>query len=123
VDRGFFAEVRVWMLELLGKEQPITQHTRAVAWFLALWGEMWQRPSSGVVAGIAECVRLFAESGDEDAPRWPSPPGRRPGCSCRARCGDGRAKLPTRSSASERRQHVGRGDHRGLARAPGLAAG
>ncbi len=64
---GFFAEVRVWMLELLGKDLPITQHTRAVAWFLALWGEMWQRPSEGVVAGLAECVRLFAESGDEDA--------------------------------------------------------
>ncbi|GAA1982190.1 ATP-binding protein [Microbacterium pumilum] len=64
---GFFAEVRVWMLELLGKERPITQHTRAVAWFFALWGEMWQRPSDGVVAGIGECVRLFAESGDEDA--------------------------------------------------------
>src|SRR6478735_962511 len=64
---GFFAEVRVWMLELLAKELPITQHTRAVAWFLALWGEMWQRPSDGVVAGLGECVRLFAESGDEDA--------------------------------------------------------
>jgi hypothetical protein len=64
---GFFAEVRVWMLELLGKELPITQRTRAIAWFLALWGEMWQRPSEGVVAGLAECVRLFTESGDEDA--------------------------------------------------------
>jgi hypothetical protein len=64
---GFFAEVRVWMLELLGKERPITQHTRAVAWFFALWGEMWQRPSEGVVAGLGECVRLFAESGDDDA--------------------------------------------------------
>ena len=40
------------MLELLGKELPITQHTRAIAWFLALWGEMWQRPSEGVVAGL-----------------------------------------------------------------------
>ncbi|QIG38615.1 DUF4062 domain-containing protein [Microbacterium sp. 4R-513] len=64
---GFFGEVRVWMLELLEKEQPITQHTRAVAWFFALWGEMWQRPSEQVVAGLGECVRLFAESGDEDA--------------------------------------------------------
>ncbi len=64
---GFFGEVRVWMLELLEKEQPISQHTRAVAWFFALWGEMWQRPSQEVVAGLAECVRLFAESGDEDA--------------------------------------------------------
>ncbi|GAB2830615.1 ATP-binding protein [Microbacterium insulae] len=66
---GFFAEVRVWMLELLEKQhdQPITQHTRAVAWFLALWGEMWQHPSEQVVAGLGECVRLFTESGDEDA--------------------------------------------------------
>jgi predicted ATPase len=66
---GFFAEVRLWMLELLEKqhEQPITQHTRAVAWFFALWGEMWQRPSEQVVAGLGECVRLFTESGDQDA--------------------------------------------------------
>lgn len=66
---GFFAEVRLWMLELLDKqqEQSITQHTRAIAWFFALWGEMWQRPSEQVVAGLGECVRLFTESGDEDA--------------------------------------------------------
>ncbi|MCH6232022.1 DUF4062 domain-containing protein [Microbacterium sp. CFH 31415] len=66
---GFFAEVRLWMLELLDKQhdRPITQHTRAVAWFLALWGEMWQRPSEQVVAGLGECVRLFTESGDEGA--------------------------------------------------------
>lgn len=66
---GFFAEVRVWMLELLEKQhdQPITQHTRAIAWFFALWGEMWQRPSEQVIAGLGECVRLFTESGDEDA--------------------------------------------------------
>jgi predicted ATPase len=66
---GFFAEVRLWMLELLEKqhEPPITQHTRAVAWFLALWGEMWQRPSAQVVAGLGECVRLFSDSGDRDA--------------------------------------------------------
>ncbi len=64
---GFFAEVRVWMLELLDKQQPITQHTRAVAWFFTLWGELWQHPSEQVIAGLAECVRLFRESGDEDA--------------------------------------------------------
>jgi predicted ATPase len=64
---GFFGEVRVWMLELLDKQEPISQHTRAVAWFFALWGEMWQHPSQEVVAGLAECVRLFAESGDDDA--------------------------------------------------------
>jgi ATP/maltotriose-dependent transcriptional regulator MalT len=64
---GFFAEVRVWMLELLGKEQPITAHTRAVAWFFTLWGQMWQNPTAEVVAGLAECVRLFADSGDDDA--------------------------------------------------------
>jgi predicted ATPase len=64
---GFFAEVRVWMLELLGKEHPITAHTRAVARFFVLWGEMWQRPSEGAVEGLGECLRLFTETGDEDA--------------------------------------------------------
>lgn len=65
---GFFAEVRLWMLELLEKQEPpISQHTRAVAWFYVLWGEMWQRPSEQMVAGFGECVRLFTESGDEDA--------------------------------------------------------
>lgn len=66
---GFFAEVRLWMLELLEKQHshPITQRTRAIAWFLALWGEMWQRPSEQVVAGLGECVRLFTEAGDADA--------------------------------------------------------
>ena len=64
---GFLAEVRVWMLELLAKEEPITPHTRAVAWFLTLWGQMWQNPTAEVVAGLGECVRLFTNSGDEDA--------------------------------------------------------
>jgi predicted ATPase len=64
---GFFGEVRVWMLELLEKGESISQHTRAVAWFFALWGEMWQHPSQEVVAGLGECVRLFELSGDEDA--------------------------------------------------------
>lgn len=64
---GLFGGVRVWMLELLGKDRPITQHTRAIAWFFALWGELWQRPAQEVVAGLGEVTRLFAESGDEDA--------------------------------------------------------
>ncbi|MFS0734067.1 DUF4062 domain-containing protein [Microbacterium sp. 1P10UB] len=64
---GLFGGVRVWMLELLSKEAPITAHTRAVAWFYALWGEMWQRPAEEVVAGLTECLRLFRESGDDDA--------------------------------------------------------
>lgn len=64
---GLFAGVRVWMLELLGKDQPLLPHTRAIAWFFALWGEMWQRPAQEVVAGLGEVVRLFTESGDEDA--------------------------------------------------------
>ncbi|WP_251451766.1 DUF4062 domain-containing protein [Microbacterium sp. Marseille-Q6648] len=64
---GFFAEVRLWMLELLEKQQPISQHTRAIAWFFVLWGEMWQRPSEQVVAGLGECIRLFTEAGDENA--------------------------------------------------------
>lgn len=64
---GFFGEVRVWMLELLDKNEPITPHTRAVARFFVLWSEMWQRPTEEVVAGLGECVRLFTECGDGDA--------------------------------------------------------
>ena len=64
---GFFSEVRLWMIELLEKQQPISQRTRAIAAFYSLWGEMWQRPSDQVVAGLGESIRLFAESGDEDA--------------------------------------------------------
>ena len=64
---GFFSEVRLWMLELLGKDQPISLHTRAAALFFTVWGEMWQRPSDEVVDGLGESVRLFTESGDEDA--------------------------------------------------------
>ncbi|WP_175525187.1 DUF4062 domain-containing protein [Microbacterium sp. cf046] len=64
---GFFSEVRLWMLELLGKEQPIAKRTRAAAWFFTLWGEMWQRPTDQVVTGLGEVVRLFKESGDPDA--------------------------------------------------------
>lgn len=64
---GFLSEVRLWMLELLGKQQPVSPHTRAAANFFALWAEMWQRPSDQVVAGLGESARLFAEAGDEDA--------------------------------------------------------
>lgn len=64
---GLFGGVRVWMLELLGKDQTITQRTRAIAWFYALWGELWQRPAQEVVAGLGEVTRMFAESGDEEA--------------------------------------------------------
>ena len=64
---GFMSEVRLWMLELLEKQQPISQHTRAIAQFFAMWSEMWQHPSELVVAGLGESARLFEESGDEDA--------------------------------------------------------
>ena len=64
---GFFSEVRLWMLELLEKDQPISAHTRAAALFFTVWGEMWQRPSGEVVDGLSESERLFTESGDEDA--------------------------------------------------------
>ena len=64
---GFFSEVRLWMLELLEKDQPISAHTRAAALFFTVWGEMWQRPSGEVVDGLSESERLFTESGDADA--------------------------------------------------------
>ncbi|MFH8253302.1 ATP-binding protein, partial [Microbacterium sp. B2969] len=64
---GFFSEVRLWMLELLGKQHPISTRTRAVAVFFTVWGEMWRRPSEEVIERLGESSRLFEESGDEDA--------------------------------------------------------
>ncbi len=64
---GFFSEVRLWMMELLGKDQPISAHTRAAALFFTVWAELWQRPSEEIVSGLGESARLFTESGDADA--------------------------------------------------------
>jgi predicted ATPase len=64
---GYFSEVRLWMLELLGKDRAISTRTRAVAQFFTMWGEMWQRPSDQVIEGLGEASKLFAESGDPDA--------------------------------------------------------
>ncbi|MEZ3159079.1 DUF4062 domain-containing protein [Microbacterium sp. BWT-B31] len=64
---GYFADVRLWMLELLAAERPITARTRAIASFFTLWAELWQRPSEQVVSGLGECVRLFTESQDAHA--------------------------------------------------------
>jgi predicted ATPase len=64
---GFFSEVRLWMLELVGKSRPISTRTKAIAAFFTVWGEMWRRPSEQVIAGLGEASRLFAESGDDQA--------------------------------------------------------
>jgi predicted ATPase len=64
---GFFSEVRLWMLELLGKRHPISTRTRAVATFFTVWGEMWRRPSDQVIEGLDEAAHLFSEAGDADA--------------------------------------------------------
>lgn len=64
---GYFSEVRLWMLELLGKDHPIAAHTRAVATFFTVWAELWRRPSEEIVDGLGDAVGLFTESGDEDA--------------------------------------------------------
>ncbi|WP_461476525.1 DUF4062 domain-containing protein, partial [Microbacterium sp. HJ5] len=64
---SLFAEVRLWMLELLAADEPLGDRTRAIALFYSVWGEMWQRPSDQVVADLGECVRLFTAGGDEDA--------------------------------------------------------
>jgi predicted ATPase len=64
---GYFSEVRLWMLELLDRPAPITAHTRGVAVFFTMWGEMWRQPSDQVIAGLGESVRLFTESGDANA--------------------------------------------------------
>ncbi len=113
------------MQELLGKEQPIRAHTRAAATFFVLWGELWQHPSDQMVAGLGECVRLFTESGDEEA-------------AAMAMAGRATARMQfpdldvdaaveelthRRRDPAQPRQHVGRGDRGGLARSHLLGDG
>jgi predicted ATPase len=64
---GYFADVSLWMGELVDKGLPIAPRTRAVATFFPLWAGMWQRPSDQVVDGLGDAVRWFSESGDEQA--------------------------------------------------------
>ncbi|WP_019181438.1 ATP-binding protein [Microbacterium yannicii] len=64
---GYFADVSLWMEELLSAGIPITDHTRAVATFFPLWADVWRRPADQVVAALGECVDLFVASGDMDA--------------------------------------------------------
>jgi tetratricopeptide (TPR) repeat protein len=61
---GYFADVSLWMEELLSKRLPVSARTRAIATFFPLWAGLWQRPSDQVVEGLGEAVRLFTESGD-----------------------------------------------------------
>lgn len=64
---GYFADVRVWMLELLASGRPMSDRARAIAAFFTTWAEMWQQPSVEVVSTLGESARLFAESGDDHA--------------------------------------------------------
>ena len=81
---GFFSEVRLWMLELLDKQQPITKHTRAAATLL-----------HDVGRDVAASVRVRSSAGSASpsacSPRaatrmpqpWHWPPARPRGCSSR----------------------------------------
>src|SRR5690606_32500271 len=64
---GYFADVRLWMIELQRTGRPMTARTQAIATFFTIWAEMWQTPGVEVVAGLGACIRLFTESGDEHA--------------------------------------------------------
>src|SRR5690606_36579009 len=64
---GLFAEVRLWMLELLDQKHPMSKRTRATALFLTLWGGLWRYPPGEIVAGLSECIALFEEAGDEES--------------------------------------------------------
>ncbi|NYE21357.1 DUF4062 domain-containing protein [Microbacterium immunditiarum] len=64
---GYFADVRLWMIELQRTGRPTTVRTQAIVTFFTIWAEMWQTPGVEVVAGLGECARLFTLSGDEHA--------------------------------------------------------
>ena len=62
--RGYFAELRVWMTELLERAPDASVHARAVARFFIVWAEMWDTSGADAVARFEEVQHLFAESGD-----------------------------------------------------------
>ncbi len=62
--RGYFAEVKLWMQELLGRTPSASPRVQAIARFYILWSEMWH-DSDGIVAGFGEVADLFREAGDE----------------------------------------------------------
>ena len=62
--RGYFAELRVWMTELLERAPDASVHARAVARFFIVWAEMWDTSGADAVARFEEVQHLFAESED-----------------------------------------------------------
>lgn len=62
--RGYFAELRVWMGELLDRVPDASPHARAVARFFVVWAEMWDTSGEDAVARFEQVRDLFTESGD-----------------------------------------------------------
>ena len=124
---GFFSEVRLWMLELLDKEQPISPAHPGRRLVLRAVGRDVAAPlGSGRRTGSASACGCSPRAATRTPRRWRSPAPR-----------DGAHAVPRASTWRRRgselteavdaparaRQHLGRGDHRGLARAAGWLRG
>ncbi|MET0976222.1 MAG: DUF4062 domain-containing protein [Leifsonia sp.] len=61
---GHLGEVRAWMTELLARNAPISDLTRAIALYFTRAITFWQDPDGIVIPGLAESADLFRRSGD-----------------------------------------------------------
>jgi predicted ATPase len=63
--RGYFAELSLWMTELLERAPDASPHAVAVARFYIAWAEMWNTAGSNPVARFESVADLFAQTGDQ----------------------------------------------------------
>ncbi len=62
--RGYFAELSLWMTELLERAPEASTHAVAVARFYIAWAEMWNTAGADPVARFESVADLFAQTGD-----------------------------------------------------------
>jgi predicted ATPase len=62
--RGYFAELRVWMTELLERAPDAPPHAVAVARFFIAWAEIWDTSGADAVVQFEAIADLFAQTGD-----------------------------------------------------------
>jgi predicted ATPase len=63
--RGYFAELSLWMTELLERAPDASPHAVAIARFYIAWAEMWNTAGSNPVARFESVAELFAQTGDQ----------------------------------------------------------
>lgn len=62
--RGYFAELRIWMTELLERSPDASPHAVAVARFFIAWAQVWDMSGEDAVSRFEAIAELFEQTGD-----------------------------------------------------------